>query len=258
MRLYLLFFLFVCGRNFCGDFSIGPRIITQKGVWSEQELLLYVDLHGNSLTTLFNGLAYGTTENTGFQITLPIILRDKFNGKSHSGLGSLLLFGQWQFYKQPSNMGIFTAGVRAPTRTIKRSTTEISSAAGYIFDIAGIHSSQNWYAQTRTILLTTPQNHNLKPGNLFFHTLVAGPKIKIRKTTLWSLLALRAIHAQDHKFNGIQIPTGGTVLFLGPQFALQRKNITLGSAFGWPIMQRVDAPNTKFEWFGAALFQIDF
>jgi len=221
-------------------------------------LLLHVALNRGELTTLFSGIAYGLTENTGIQITLPVILRDKLDDQSNTGLGNLLVFGQWHFYKQPSSLGIFTAGVRVPTRTVKRNTIETSAVASYIFDSVGIHSSDNWYAQVRGVVLTTPENRNLKPGNLFFYTLAAGPKITIKKTSLFSLLALRGVHANDSTLNKKKIPTGGDILFFGPQFGLKRKAITLGGAFGWPIMQRIEMPLPRFEWFGAFLFQVDF
>lgn len=256
--LFVIFISAVISTTYSGDFSIGPRIITQKKVWSEQELLLYIQHSRGDLTSLFLATAYGLTENTGFQITIPIIMHDKVDNRSRAGLGNLILQGQWQFYKQPSNMGVFNAGVRVPTRTIKKSTIDSGSVASYIFDVSGIHSSEDWYAQVRAIVLATPRNDKVKPGDTLFYVLSAGPKLNFKNSSLFSTLALRGIHAADTKVSGSPISTGGDVIFFGPQFGCKRKTLTFGGAFGWPIMQRVESPLPRFDWFGAFLFQVDF
>jgi len=257
-KIFLMLCVTLYSTIHSGDFSIGARMITEKNIWNQQQLLLHTQFNSGEETLLFNGIARGLTKNTGVQLTLPVILRNKRNSRSDSGLGNIILLGQWQFYKQPSNLGVVFAGVIAPTRTTKRRTSNPSNVASYLFDATTIHSSDCWYAQANGVFITTPKNKHFKPGNIFLYTLNAGPKINIRETSLFSLLALRGIHANDDKLHGKRVISGGDILLFGPQFGMKRKNITLGGAFGWPVMQRLDKPLARTEWFGAFLFQVDF
>lgn len=218
-------------------------------------MLLHVAfINPSRQTTLFNCLAYGLTENTGVQITLPLILSSKLPNLMGSGLGNIRLLGQWHFYKKSSNISVFTAGVRIPTRTIKTINLNPLAVASYIFDVVSIHFSDNWYVLARGVMNVTPENRNLKPGNTYFYTLSTGPKIIIRKTSL----ELRGTHISDSSLQGITFPSGGNILFLSSHFGLKRNNITADMAFGWPILQRIDPSVQRFEWFCAFALQIDF
>jgi hypothetical protein len=237
-------------QAFCGNFSISNRIITKKKVWSQQEFLTYYQLSDGDMTTLTPSIAYGLTQTTGFQIDLPIAVHEKHDGRRVKGLDDMSIFGQWQFYQRPYNLGVFIGGVTLPTRTFKRTPTEVRPQGSYSPELTYIHSSPDFFAQVDIELLITPKRGTINLTYDFFYSLVAGPKIHYNHGELFTLLSLF----------GVENTRDASLLFFGPLFVYIKDNITVAGALEWPIMQHVNPLITpeRIEWILAFLIQINF
>ena len=135
-RLFFLFFFTATSWMFPRDFSIGPRIVTQKGKLTFQEFFLHTQLNRGRLSLLSTDFGYGTSKNTGLQLNIPVVLSAKVDDKKTAGLGNLLLIGQWHFYKRPMSLGIALFGIKFPTSTTSKEVIRRGKGAfGFIFDV---------------------------------------------------------------------------------------------------------------------------
>jgi hypothetical protein len=249
IRIIVLFTCVIVHQTQAGDFSINRRIVTRPRMWSQQEFFLYTQLDDGSISLFAPSIAYGTTETTGFQMSLPIILHEHHDKQTFRGLSDMSFIGQWQFYRKPSNLALFAGGVVAPTRTYKRNPAEIRQPGGYTFELAYIHSSEDWFAQINSFCILTPKKDARERSIIATYYVGAGPKMHFKRGSLFTTLSAR----------GLESSRGVSRILLGPQFAYIYHDVTIGSSLEFPIMEHRDNPfGPRVEWICAFLVQFDF
>ncbi len=259
MKYSNIFFLFLVPFSVhAGDFSIGPRIYTQKGRFNVQEFFVYSKYNRATNALFSTDFGYGFTENTGIQVNLPILITT-LDGKKTKGFGDILALGQWHFYVQPNNVGILLFGGKLPTATTDKTIHFRGRGAfAFIADIGFIHLSDYWYAQARTSLGLTTKHKNIKTGVEGRWSLSGGHRWHKKDFSFFMILTLAGFHRDSIKINDIVVPgTSGDQIFVLPEVFFQKADLSGGLGIGVPIMQNSDN-QPRIKWLLGAILEKRF
>lgn len=259
-KYYLLFFVFfVFSHLHAGDFSLGPRIFTEKGRMNVQEFFVYTKFDRASSALFSTDFGYGFTKNTGIQVNLPIMVA-KAGPLKTKGFGDILVLGQWHFYKTKNNVALLLFGGKFPTSTTdKRISSRGRGAFAFISDVGFIHSSEHWYAQARTTFIFTDKHKNIKTGFEDRWSMGGGHRWNYKGGfSLFALLQFAGVHRTATKVDGIVVPnTSGHQIFILPEIFCKKGDITGGFGIGIPIMQNIGL-RPKVKWILGALIDKKF
>jgi len=232
------------------QFSIGPRLFTRKDKLQLQELLFHTQLDRGSFTILNNAVAYGLTKTFGLELFIPWFFQNNVDGKKTSGLGDILVEAQWNFYPQLENVGIATLGIRFPTGSTRKEPNLGFGTYGWIFELAGVHSSNNWYASTSFRVRINQRRKTTTPGTRFSYALTGGPKLHLKNgAKIHTICQLDGIYdAKIKKYEKTLFDSGRHVILLGPLISYQKENMIVEGSMQLPIAQKVRGEGAEIRW----------
>lgn len=227
---------------------LGARILTEKGLFTIENLIEYTKAKEDEEILWETELSYGLTESFGLILLVPFFIRNKIVPNHSSGLGDILLTGEWSFFRDHTHHGLLTTGLKFPTGSVHKTPITGTGTIDLFLEFSAIHSSEKWYASIDTENFIRIPRKDRKPGNSYDWEIIFGRLVKFNDHALYINMDLFILFNTKDTIGGTRdLDSGGTVIFLGPLISWEHKKVLCEFLFQWPIGQNLFGNQPKFD-----------